>query len=133
VVGPRVRKLSDAIPNARGDDSPEDFIAPVAIPLPPSRFYFLFGKVGGLMTRWCIQELWIYCGLYRRGHTPPALEILLPLWQGWGHTKSCASMAAEKNPGCGGTGIRGVGAHSPPGCLSRGYPMSMSSGHPEPV
>lgn len=50
VVGERVRALSDAIPNARGDAFPEDFIAPVLAPVAPARFYFLFGKVcGGLL------------------------------------------------------------------------------------
>ena len=37
--------MSDAVPNARGArEEKEDFIAPVLMPLPPARFYFLFGK-----------------------------------------------------------------------------------------
>ena len=39
--------MSDAVPNARGERSgekKEDFVAPILFPLPPSRFYFLFGS-----------------------------------------------------------------------------------------
>ena len=36
--------MSDAVPNARGQrEEKEDFIAPVLLPLPPARVYFLFG------------------------------------------------------------------------------------------
>ncbi|KAM3567635.1 hypothetical protein VYU27_010224, partial [Nannochloropsis oceanica] len=44
-LGARVKRMSDAVPNARGArEEKEDFIAPVLWPLPPARFYFLFGS-----------------------------------------------------------------------------------------
>ena len=43
-LGERVKRMSDAVPNARGQrEEKEYFIAPVLLPLPPARFYFLFG------------------------------------------------------------------------------------------